>query len=162
MKRKAGTRFLVITRREAAADKKLRSRGNNGRKVLVNDLYPDREKPALSALWKSANAPAKTPVVETGKGGIEITTFTQTAKQDRHKHLRGTECYVVLRGRMKIRLDEGQPLVLSAGDECVIFPGTVHEIIPAGKFLTRVHSIDCYGTDDKYVEKDGSWVLPEN
>jgi quercetin dioxygenase-like cupin family protein len=161
MKKKPNPGYLVIKLSNAESDPKLSAKPNNGRKVLVNELYPDKEFPSKDPQWKAGNPPAKTPVVATGKGGLEVTSFSQSAKQDRHKHRCGTECYTVLKGRMKIRIDSAPPITLLAGDECIIFPGTAHEILLGRNFLTRVHSINCYGKKDKYVEKNGRWILEE-
>ena len=154
--------YLVLGKTEVEADWKLHvlpKVKNNGRKVLVNEIYPKTEVEAIKNEWNSVPLPDKTPVVVTGIGGIEVATFTQEAGQDCHKHLIGTEIYTVLSGEMKIRLNEEEPPVtLSQGDEIVIFPGTVHEVLPEGsQFLTRVHSINCYGDKDKYVKKGQNW-----
>jgi hypothetical protein len=66
--------------------------------------------------------------------------------------------------------DEG-PFVLNALDEVVVLPGTIHEVIQKkpnqtrAKFeefdlLVRVHSINCLGETDKYVqvEQDSEWI----
>jgi quercetin dioxygenase-like cupin family protein len=130
---------------------------NNGRKVLVNELYPAREYPAQEPEWEPGPQDGKTPVVETGYGGVEIATFTHEAGQDCHKHLIGTEIYTVLEGEMTIRVADTE-ITLGQGDEVVVFPNTVHEIIDRRTtFLTRVHSINCQGERDKYVLRDGKW-----
>ena len=150
--------YLIVRLACAMSDRKLMLAGNNGRKVLVNKLRPDKEVPAKNSLWKPKTPPSRTPVIQTGKGGLEVATFSQSAKQEPHKHLRGTECYTVLKGRMTIRLDNGRPVVLHAGDELIVFPGAVHEILNKGKFLARMHSVDCFGIRDKYIEKNARWV----
>ena len=157
MKRKSNIGFLVLRLKNAAADKKLCEPSSNGRKVLVSKIYPDEEKSASERVWKSTVVPEKTPVVETGIGGLEVSTFSEKAKQTRHKHLRATECYTVLKGAMTIRLDNSPPVVLHAGDEIIVFPLTIHEIVRKRKFLTRVHSVNTHGKDDKYVERNGRW-----
>jgi|GEM_PF-643776 quercetin dioxygenase-like cupin family protein len=158
MKQPAEIPYLIVRFADAAADEKLMRPGNNGRKVLVNALRPDTEVAAGDPLWRSETPLHRTPVVETGAGGVEAATFSQAARQDRHKHKRGTECYTVLAGAMHVRLNDGKPHTLRAGDELVVFPGTVHEILTKGEFLTRVHSIECRGARDKFVEKNGTWV----
>ena len=55
-------------------------------------------------------------------------------------------------------LEQSAILELGPGDEIIVFPGTVHEILPEDtQFLMRVHSIDCHGDADKYVERNGNW-----
>lgn len=134
---------------------------NNGRKVLVNEIFPKAERPIDDPELKPEPPPpaGHTPVFETGYGGVEIASFTEKAGQDRHKHFASMEIYTVLEGEMTIRIgDEPKPIVLQAGDEIVVLPGVVHEVLDNGtSFLTRVHAINCYGPRDKYVEEDGVW-----
>jgi quercetin dioxygenase-like cupin family protein len=158
MRKAHASPYLIVRLKDAASDDKVRRPGNNGRKVTAIALRPESETRATATCWKSAHPARKTPVVETGMGGIEVSTFTHTARQDRHKHARGTECYTVLAGRMKARVGRGRICVLDAGDELLVFPGTVHEILTEGEFLTRVHSVNCFGVADKFVEKDGARV----
>ncbi len=158
MKQPAKIPYLIVRFADAAADQKLMRPGNNGRKVLVNALRPHTEVAAGDPQWRSAIPPRKTPVVETGAGGVEAATFSQTARQDRHKHKRSTEFYTVLAGVMHVRLNDDKAHTLRAGDELVVFPGTIHEILSKGEFLTRVHSIGCRGARDKVVEKNETRV----
>ena len=153
---------LVLRKEQVKADWKLRvqpKEKNNGRKVLVNEIYLSKEFHAQETEWKPGLQTDKSPVFETGAGGVEVSTFTHEAGQDCHKHLIATEIYTVLEGRMQMRIDETEPpLMLEAGDEVVILPNTVHEVLPDGdSFLTRVHSINCYGDRDKYVRSNGKW-----
>jgi quercetin dioxygenase-like cupin family protein len=152
---------LVLRKIDIESDWKLRIQlkgKNNGRKVLVNEIYPSKEFEAQDFEWIPGPETRKTPVVVTGIGGTEVATFTHEAGQDCHKHLIGTEAYTVLDGTMRVRLDESVIVELSAGDEIIVFPGTVHEVLPEDtQFLTRVHSINCYGDKDKYVKRAQDW-----
>jgi mannose-6-phosphate isomerase-like protein (cupin superfamily) len=133
---------------------------NNGRKVFANTIRNEYEKPIKDPEWQYAPEGEQTPVFKTGVGGIEIGTCTEKAAQDRHKHFICTEIYTVLEGKMSIKIDDNpKPITLSCGDEIIVLPGTVHEVLydENSKFLTRVHSIKCYGDADKYIEKDGVW-----
>ncbi|HEY3383150.1 MAG TPA: hypothetical protein VGK32_15370 [Vicinamibacterales bacterium] len=145
------------------AENKLGTVGNNGRKVLATRVLPEfGEVEVTRPQW---TVPA---VLPTGDGGLEVATFTEFAGQDRHKHLRSTEIYTVLRGRLSIYIDD-EPHVLDALDEVVILPGTVHEVVQdkrrsrgvgeAFELLVRVHALSCFGVDDKYVQFDrgGAW-----
>lgn len=151
---------ILLRKAAVKQDWKLRSepgKKNNGRKVLVNGIYPATETPLHSPPWEPGPPEGKTPVFETGSGGIEIATFNQNARQDRHKHRISTEIYTVLEGVMTIEV-EGERIELAAGDELVILPDTIHEVIDSGtEFLTRVHAIACHGDADKYIERDGVW-----
>lgn len=153
--------YFVLRKASVESDWKLRvqpKEENNGRKVLVNEIYPAKEVDAQDPEWAPSSETGKTPVVVTGIGGVEAATFTHEAGQDCHKHLIGTEAYTVLEGTMRMRLDEQVIVELQAGDEIVVFPGTVHEVLPEGtRFLTRVHSINCYGDKDKYVKRSQDW-----
>ena len=157
--------YVLIKRARAEEDTKLGQHANNGRKVC-----------ATSVMEKFGEIEIEDPkwnvraVLPTGDGGFEVATFSEYAGQDRHKHGQGTEIYTVLKGTLQIRINEDDPLTLETGDEIVILPGTVHEIVqqkhgsaPVGEtyeLLVRVHSLNCRGADDKYVqlETDGDWV----
>lgn len=155
--------YLVLRKERAKADWKLQPRPgvrNNGRKVLVNELYAASEEHAREVEWSAGPEDGKTPVVVTGAGGLEVSTFTHEAAQDRHKHTAATEIYTVLEGTMRMRLGEvGETVTLSAGDELIVLPGTVHEVLndAAEPFLARVHAAGCRGDEDKYVEHEGEW-----
>jgi quercetin dioxygenase-like cupin family protein len=150
--------FIVVRKERVRQDPWLAVHGNNGRKVLVNHMYPTEEEPLQDTEWHLGND--RVPVLETGIGGIEVATFTQTARQDCHKHLVGTEIYTVLEGEMSICLEEDSEVKLEAGDELIVLPGTVHEVLAKGKqFLARLHSINCHGKQDKYVRGRVGWQL---
>lgn len=156
---------VVILRSQAEKDPKLiiARESNNGRKVLVNEIYQKTEQPISKPVWTAATCESeKTPVLETGVGGIEIATFSEKAGQDRHMHRLSTEIYTLLRGTMTIEVD-GDRYVLSEGDEVVVLPGAVHEVLPSEDepFLCRVHAVNCYGNLDKYVEHGGRWCQAE-
>lgn len=130
---------------------------NNGRKVLVNEMRPSKETQIHEPEWKPGPQEGQTPVLETGYGGVEVASFNQKAGQDRHKHLTSTEIYTVLEGKIKIRVND-EELLLDAGDEIIVLPGTVHEVLDSGtEFLVRLHAIDCHGDRDKYVSQGGAW-----
>jgi mannose-6-phosphate isomerase-like protein (cupin superfamily) len=132
---------------------------NEGRRILVTEIRCDSEKPIENPEWKPEFP--KSTVLVTGRGGIEVSTFNQTKKDHvRHKHLICTEIYTVLEGTMAIKIgDEPEPVKLSCGDEIIVLPDTIHEVVSDEKitFLTRVHSIKCYGEADKYTEENGVW-----
>jgi uncharacterized cupin superfamily protein len=163
--------FVLITRdfvqRDAEVmgkENKLGRENNNGRKICATEVMTQFDEHTIrEPLWK---VPA---VLPTGDGGLEVATFTEFAGQDRHKHFKGTEIYTVLQGELEIYIDDKGPYVLQAGDEVVILPETVHEIIQKKRrsrdvgetfdLLARVHSLNCYGAADKYVqlEQGGKW-----
>jgi quercetin dioxygenase-like cupin family protein len=131
---------------------------NNGRKVLVNEIFPKTQKHIENPEWGFAPQEDRTPVLETGYGGVEIATFTEQASQDRHKHLVSMDIYTVLEGTMTIRIGDKDDVVLQSGDEIIVLPGVIHEVLDAKtSFLTRVHATNCYGPRDKYTEENGAW-----
>lgn len=145
-------------------ENKLGRMNNNGRKVLATTVMPQfGEVEINNPFWK---VPA---VLPTGNGGLEVATFTEFAAQDRHKHALSTEIYTVLKGRLRMYINDEGPYELDAMEEVVILPGTVHEVIqekretcaPGEDFelLVRVHALQCFGVDDKYVQfnQEGEW-----
>jgi len=146
------------------AENKLGKLNNNGRKILATSVMPQFGEVEINdTLWK---VPA---VLPTSNGGLEVATFTEFAGQDRHKHGVSIEIYTVLDGKLLMYINDEGPYELDKLDEVVIFPGTVHEVIqkkrrprdPGEDFemLVRVHAINCFGVDDKYVqlEPGGDW-----
>lgn len=144
--------------------RKLECPGNNGRKIFATTVMPHKGETEIEKeLWMAPS------VFPTGNGGIEIATFTEFSSQDRHRHDRATEIYTVLKGQITFYINDREIPVLHEGDEIVILPGTIHQIrkpsYNLGKkidfeLIVRVHSISCYGEDDKYVqlEPDGEWL----
>jgi quercetin dioxygenase-like cupin family protein len=61
---------------------------------------------------------------------------------------------------MSIKIGNNPAIDLGCGDEIIVLPGTVHEVISneTTSFLTRVHSVNCHGDRDKYMRKKGIWV----
>ncbi len=163
---------VLITRQNAEQDaeiigqeNKLGESNNNGRKVFATSImHKFGEELITEPLWKAPS------VLPTGNGGLEVATFTEYSGQDRHKHERGIEIYTVLKGIMKIFIDDTGPHSLHTGDEIVILPGTIHEVIQqkhgdrekgsAFELIVRVHSVYCHGAEDKYVQlkSDGRWL----
>lgn len=156
--------FIYISKARVLRDEKLGLSNNNGRRVCATTVMPEfGEREIEDPRW---NPPA---ILPTGDGGLEIATFTEFASQDRHKHESAIEIYTVLAGDMQMYIDDAGPHALQAGDEVVILPGTVHQVVQSKPrereededfdLLVRVHAIGCRGADDKFVqlEKDGKW-----
>jgi mannose-6-phosphate isomerase-like protein (cupin superfamily) len=153
--------YIVLRKHVVKRDWKLAVPGNNGRKVLVNRIREHRERPIEDPEWApEPDGAGRTPVLETGAGGLEVATCTERAAQDRHMHRESTEIYTVLEGRLAIYLNDEGPLELGEGDEAVILPETVHQVAPLGPVLVRVHAVDSGGESDKYVqlEQGGEWL----
>ena len=152
--------YVIIRKDRARTDRKLQLPNNNGRKVLSITLYENKERNIQEPEWKPGESDKeKTPILVTGPGGLEVATFNQNAKQEAHKHLIGTEIYTVLEGVMEMIIDEQDVIKLKEGDEIVILPNTAHEILTNRPFLVRVHCVNCYGANDKYVKVKGEWKL---
>jgi mannose-6-phosphate isomerase-like protein (cupin superfamily) len=149
---------------DGCTDRKLEIPGNNGRKIFATSVMPQKGEIVIdNETW---SAPAVYP---TGDGGIEIANVTEFCSQDRHMHNRATEIYTVLKGQLGLFINDKEIPVLNEGDEIVVLPGTVHQVCKPScslekkesfDLLVRVHSICCYGEDDKYVqlEQGGEWV----
>ncbi|MBN1604710.1 MAG: cupin domain-containing protein [Chitinispirillaceae bacterium] len=143
--------------------RKLEVPDNNGRKIFATSVMPQKgETPIDKELWVAPS------IFPTGNGGIEIATFTEFSSQDRHRHDRATEIYTVLKGHLTFYINDREIPALHEGDEIVILPGTTHQVRKSSyslkkkdnfELIVRVHSISCYGEDDKYVqlEPDGQW-----
>jgi len=169
-----GIRFVLISRESAeqdaeciGEDNKLGRKDNNGRKVCARSLRragPDHEHAIEEPHWRP---PA---VLLTGENGFQVATFSEFSTQDRHRHDKGTEIYTVLKGKLEIYIDDKGPYVLGAGDEIIILPGTVHQIVQQRHdsrsrgeeftLLARVHSFPCGGDKDKFVQlaRNGDWL----
>jgi mannose-6-phosphate isomerase-like protein (cupin superfamily) len=149
---------------DGSAIRKIETPGNNGRKVFATSVMPHKGETVIdSEIW---TAPAIYP---TGDGGIEIATITEFCSQDRHLHNRATEIYTVLKGQLGMFINDKEIPVLNPGDEIVVLPGTIHQVRnpscmlekkDAFDVVVRVHSICCYGEDDKYVQmqQGGKWI----
>lgn len=144
--------------------RKLETPGNNGRKVFATSVMHHKGETIIdTTMW---SAPAIYP---TGNGGVEIATITEYCSQDRHQHHRATEIYTVLKGQLGMFINDKEIPVLNPGDEIVVLPGTIHQVRKPSstsekkqefEMVVRVHSICCYGEDDKYVQlqQSGEWV----
>jgi mannose-6-phosphate isomerase-like protein (cupin superfamily) len=149
---------------DGSVRRKLETPGNNGRKVFATSVMLQKGETTIdNEIW---SAPAIYP---TGNGGIEIATVTEFCSQDRHLHNHATEIYTVLRGQLGMFINDKEIPILNAGDEIVVLPGTIHqvrkptcalEVKKEFDLVVRVHSICCYGEDDKYVQlqQGGEWV----
>jgi mannose-6-phosphate isomerase-like protein (cupin superfamily) len=171
--KQASVPYVLIKKKDVLLDgtiihqkNKLGLVNNNGRKIFANKIMTQYgEERLIDTVWRVPN------IYPTGGGGIEIATFTEFSQQDRHKHKKGTEIYTVLKGTMQLFINDGDPLVLLEGDEIVILPNTVHEIVQQRsderkdsedfKLLVRVHSLNCYGASDKFIQfkPKGAWKL---
>ena len=139
--------YVLIERSQIGVDERFevdsKDKKPGNRKHVVTKKFS-----RSSHLEKPQWSPAQ--VLETGCGGLEVATFDERAFQDAHIHYLATEIYTVLEGEMEMRLG-GDLKVLRAGDEVIVLPGTAHEVFRATNFLTRLHAINCHGTDDKVV-----------
>lgn len=166
--------YILIKKEHVVADgekyngiNKLNTPGNNGRKIVATEVLSRLgEREISNPVWEVPY------ILPTGPGGFEIATFTEYSRQDRHKHLQGTEIYTVLKGPLDIYIDDKGPVRVNALDQILLVPGTIHEvvqnkIVPCNLqedsfcLLVRVVSINCHGDEDKYVQvqKEGEWKL---
>lgn len=139
------TAALFITLEETRRDPALQKRGE--RKLLVTHIRTDTEEEATEVVWSHLTLSGKCPVQL--MKGAESAVFTQLAKQTRHRHMIGTEIYLLLWGRMNIEV-EGTEYRMKEGDMIVVNPTSFHEVKREGEFLCRVVTANSGGQQDKY------------
>jgi len=140
---------LLVALNEAKRDPALRPGGRGARKIIVTEIYPDKEEPAREVLWKPPGEMDKSPVQV--MKDTEVAIFTHRASQDRHYHKIGTEIYMVLEGRMIIEV-EGIDYCLAPGGMIVVNPGAAHLVKPERtEFICRVVTVNCGGASDKHL-----------
>jgi mannose-6-phosphate isomerase-like protein (cupin superfamily) len=144
---------LFVSLDAVRSDPALAPGARGARKLLVTEVYRQKERPAIQPIWEPPQGEDLCPVLQTKD--TEVAVFNERAAQDRHFHRIGTEIYMVLEGTMLIEV-ENQPYWLGAGDMIVINPGVCHEVKPEGtQFLCRVVTVDCGGTADKFLCNGG-------
>ncbi len=143
--------FFLIRKEEMKKDPALQFGARGARKVLVTELYPEKEQEVFLCEGQLDSC-GKAPV-QVMKDS-EIAFFNQNASQDNHYHKEGTEIYTVLEGEMDIFI-QGRAYTLHQGDTVIVHPHTVHQIksrnIP---FLASVITINCHGVYDKFLLHD--------
>ncbi|HUU83383.1 MAG TPA: cupin domain-containing protein [Phycisphaerae bacterium] len=132
---------LFVSLEETKRDPALTTRGD--RKLLVTEVYAGKEIEATEATWRQA-VPCPVMLMKDTESGV----FTQVAKQTRHRHMIGTEIYLLLEGSMQIDVDEDEH-TLREGDMIVVPPGALHEVRREGSFLCRVITVNCGGPKDR-------------
>ena len=140
---------LLVTLEATKKDANLQAGGRGARKILVTELYPNKEGEAVEVEWHPPASSDKCPVQV--MKDTEVAVFTHLASQDRHYHEIGTEIYLVLEGEMIVEV-EAKDYCLSTGDMIVVNPTAVHRVKPKGtEFICRVVTANCGGASDKYV-----------
>jgi mannose-6-phosphate isomerase-like protein (cupin superfamily) len=140
---------LFVTLKEAKRDPALLPGGRGARKIVVTEIYSDKEEVAVEVIWKPPAETSKSPVQV--MKDAEVAIFSHRASQDRHYHKIGTEIYMVLEGRMIIEV-EGTDYGLAQGDMMVVNPWTAHQVKTEGtEFICRVVTLNCGGASDKYT-----------
>lgn len=71
-------------------------------------------------------------------------------KSKPHKHLKMTQRYTVLSGRMVLHVDE-KVINLNKGDQYVVLPGKVHWATSDGKSLVELYSVPGWTKEDHIV-----------
>jgi mannose-6-phosphate isomerase-like protein (cupin superfamily) len=138
---------LIVTLRASKQDAALQPPNRGDRKILVTDLYRDKEEVATEVVWQPKGPPGKCPVLP--MPDTEFAVFTQQCKQTRHCHMIGTEIYTVIEGTMNIEV-EGAFHHLAAGDVMVVTPGAFHEVKRDTEFFSHVLTVNCGGQKDRY------------
>jgi len=139
---------LHIQLSQVRQDPALASGKRGVRKLIVTEIFRDKELEATSDIWSSPAPGKECPVLR--MSDTEMAVFNEGAEQDRHYHKEGTEMYESVVGEVILEV-EGKIYRLSQGDVIVVHPFSVHEIKKnEGKFLCRVITLNCGGEKDKY------------
>ena len=102
------------------------SPGKRGaRKLIVTDIFKDKEQEAISDIWSPPPPGQDCPVLR--MSNAEMAVFNQEADQDKHYHKEGTEIYMAIEDPVVIEV-EGKIYRLLQGDTIVVHPFSVHEI----------------------------------
>ena len=135
---------LLVSFDETERDLALQPRGE--RKLMVTRIFEESECEADDDIWHAAD---RCPVIK--MEDTELATFTQRAKQTRHWHERGTEIYMVMKGNLRVLVEEKE-YNLSELDMLIVKSGAKHKVQPKGEgeFLCRVINVNCGGCDDRY------------
>ena len=119
------------------------------RKIIVTEVYRDKEEIATNVVWRPKAASGKCPVLL--MPDTEFAVFTHHAKQTRHCHMIGTEIYTVVEGQMTIEV-EGTLHTLNPGDMIIVRPGAFHEVKRETEFLCHVITLNCGGSKDRHEQ----------
>lgn len=119
------------------------------RKLLVTELYEDKEEQATDPIWKHSGEHERSQVWL--MKDTEVAVFNNYASQDSHYHRDGTEIYEVIEGKMMIEV-EREVYELGHGDMIVVPPFSRHKVLgEKTEFLCRVVSVNCGGKRDKHL-----------
>jgi len=124
-------------------------------KVAITYQYPGREQLA-TVRWQPL-APSGNKHYCVTPHRVDIAAFTQRAPQKRHYHQRAIELYRVLEGLMTIVIS-GDRYSVSAGEEVVVPPYAVHEVVPEAPFIAEVIVANAVGPADGFVSE--TWAVP--
>ncbi|MBI4854602.1 MAG: cupin domain-containing protein [Acidobacteria bacterium] len=142
---------LLIKLSAIKQDPALAPSARGARKLLITELFNEKENLAQEEIWQAPKIGEKCSVLLTKD--FEMSVFNQTASQDRHYHKIATEIYLVIEGSMLIEVEKKDHL-LFLGDSIVVNPGSVHLVKPnQEKFLCYVFALNCKGIEDKFVIK---------
>jgi quercetin dioxygenase-like cupin family protein len=125
-------------------------------KILITYQYGYREQLAKVAWQPLARSGNKHYCVT--PYGLDVAVFDERAAQSRHYHRAALELYRVLEGTMTICVS-GVKHVIAAGEEIVVAPHAVHEVIPDTPFLAMVVVANTTGTADKFASEP--WTAPD-
>ncbi|BAF69785.1 cupin domain-containing protein [Nitratiruptor sp. SB155-2] len=123
--------------------------GRGTRKIIVTKTYSNKEEEVKTPLWKPPLKNEKCPVYR--MNNVEMSFFTEQAKQERHYHKEGTEIYMVIEGEFIIEI-ENKIYRLYQGDTIIVPPFSIHHVKNEGnRYFCRMININCGGIEDKYI-----------
>jgi len=138
---------LVVRRGSVLSDPILRKGGRGTRKLVVTMMRQAEEQEADTPEWAPPAASERSSVLLAENW--ECSEFDEYANQERHRHTKRTEMYLVLSGQMGIEV-EGKEYILGSGDLIIILPGTAHLVYRFGQsFLCFTATMNCGGAEDK-------------
>jgi quercetin dioxygenase-like cupin family protein len=126
-------------------------------KILITYQYGTREQIA-NVSWQ--------PLARSGNKhfcvtpyGLDVAVFDNRAKQDRHYHRTSLELHRVLEGTLTIWVG-GVKHTIPAGEEILVAPYAVHEVVTETPFIAMVIVANTTGTGDKFLF--APWTVPDS
>ena len=113
---------------------------------MLNDKYPGRDSYDLDGRGLHFVCEVE-PVSEHPEYDTAVEVII---KSKSHKHLKMTQRYTVLSGRMELHIED-EVIHLKEGDKYVITPGKVHWATSDGKSLVELYSVPGWTKEDHIV-----------
>jgi mannose-6-phosphate isomerase-like protein (cupin superfamily) len=126
-----------------------------GQKILITYQYGTREQLATVSWQPLARSGNKHYCVT--PHGLDLAVVDHRAKQDRHYHRGTLELYRVLEGTLTMWVGNVKHTI-QAGEEIIVAPYAVHEVVSETPFIAAVIVATATGTADKFPS--ATWTVP--